>query len=173
MRIAKHLLVVLVCCLPLALTGCIAYGPCGPVYVWDFFGSGSAESTTPSNTNEEVSTSSSQSDSDRVTPEFLVDRGFIQGKSDTNLYTLGQVTLEEAARRLGFSTSQMRPTPSQSIDSDIRIVKVRNLLFVIRSEMRDSRGRVISGSLDNPDALCSVSVSLAQVSNGKLIPKIP
>lgn len=97
----------------------------------------------------------------RVTAEFLVGCGFVQSRSDTNLYTLGRVTLKEAAKRLGFSVDQMRPTPSQPIYSDTRIVQVRNRGFVIESQMRNAQGRVVRGSLDKPEALCSVSVSLA------------
>jgi hypothetical protein len=37
----------LACCLPLAFTGCIAYGPCGPVYIWDLFGKSPASPTSP------------------------------------------------------------------------------------------------------------------------------
>ena len=109
----------------------------------------------------------------RVTAEFLVGCGFVQSKSDTNLYTLGRVTLKEAAKRLGFPTDQMRPTTSQSIHSDTRIVQVRDHFFVIRSQMRDAQGRVVSRSLDKSDALCSVTVSLVEVSTGKLTPKRP
>ena len=45
----------------------------------------------------------------RVTQSFWSVAVFVQSKSDTNLYTLEQVTLKEATKRLGFSTDQMRP----------------------------------------------------------------
>jgi hypothetical protein len=98
----------------------------------------------------------------RVTVEFLTSCGFVQSKSDTNVFTLERVTVREAAKRLGFSPDQMMPTPSQSLFSDVRIVKVRNLRFVVSSEVRDSQDRVVSGSLDKPDAICTVSVALTQ-----------
>ena len=51
------------------------------------------------------------------------------------------------------------------------MVQVRDHFFVIRSQMRDAQGRVVSRSLDKSDALCSVTVSLVEVSTGKLTPK--
>lgn len=108
----------------------------------------------------------------RVTVQFLISRGFVQSKSDTNIFTLERVTVREAAKRLGFSPDQMRPTPSQSMHSDIRTVKVLNLWFVVSSEVRDSQDRVVSGSLDKPDAICKVSVGLTQAPDTrKMTPK--
>jgi hypothetical protein len=107
----------------------------------------------------------------RVTAEFLTIRGFVQSKTDTNIYTLEHMTVREAAKRLGFSPDQMRPTTSQPSPSDIRTVQVLNLRFVISTEVRDSQNRIVSGSLDKLDALCTVSVSLIQVSEERLIPK--
>jgi len=97
-----------------------------------------------------------------VTPKFLTSRGFVRSKADVNLYVLKSVRLKVAADRLGFPLDAMKPTVSQPAYSDIRTVQVRNLFFIIESEVRDCQNRIIRWSLDKPDAMCSVKVSLAQ-----------
>ena len=99
----------------------------------------------------------------QLTPQFLASRGFVQSTSDANLYVLKSIRLKVAADRLGFSLDAMKPTVSQPAYSDTRIVKVRNLFFIVESEVRDCQGRIIRWSLDKPDAVCSVRVSLAQI----------
>lgn len=101
--------------------------------------------------------------SQQVTPEFLRNRGFVQSKEDANLYILKSVRLKVAADRLGFSLDAMKPTVSQPAYSDTRIVQVRDRFFIVESDVRDCQNRIIRWSLDKPDALCSVRVSLAQI----------
>jgi hypothetical protein len=110
-------------------------------------------------------------DTGKVTPEFLRSHGFRQSDPNRSIFTLPHVRLADISRTLRFPLSALRHTPSQPVDSDVRIVKIRDLYFVVESEVRDKDGRVISGSLDDPNAICTVSVSLNQVPLEQEMPK--
>lgn len=103
------------------------------------------------------------SGTNRVTPAFLRAHGFSPTASDPDIFTLKNVRLADVARGLDFSPSDLRPTPSQPIHSDVRIVRIRDLYFVVESEVRDADGNVISGSLAQSNAVCTISVGLKQV----------
>lgn len=99
-----------------------------------------------------------------VDADFLVRNGFQRSTSDKEIFEIPNVRLSEIAGRLGFSLKDMRPVPpGQSQFSDIRVVKIRNLWFVVESNVKDAEGRVRPQSLDDPDAYCAISVSLFQV----------
>ncbi len=101
----------------------------------------------------------------QITREFLTAHGFQQSLSDPDIFYLANVHLKDAAKDIGFSLSDLRETPSQPSEcSDVRTVKIQNLYFVVESEVRDEQGCVVSDSLSNPDAICTISVSLHQVS---------
>jgi hypothetical protein len=102
-----------------------------------------------------------------ITPQFLAEKGFTESKS---ICTLSPVTVTDAAKLLGFKLSDMHRTKNQSANSDIRTVDIRNLGFVITSLVTDAHGHVVPGSLDDPNALASVSVSLVQVARPKFRP---
>jgi hypothetical protein len=78
-------------------------------------------------------------------------------------YVLKSIPLKEAAKRLDFSYSMLKPSGSAPRDSDRRTVKVRNLYFIVESEVRAAQGLIVAKSLDRADAVCSVIVSLAQI----------
>jgi hypothetical protein len=107
------------------------------------------------------------SDANRVTPGFLQSHGFRPSNESPDIFILRNVRLADAARDLGFSVGNLHPTPSQPDHSDKRIVKIRNLWFVVESEMRDAKGMIISGSLVQSHALCTISVGLKQVETSK------
>ena len=100
---------------------------------------------------------------DRVTPAFLLSRGFIQSKANPEHYTLEHIRLKEAAKLLGFSPPEFVPGTNAPpfFLSDIRGVVVRDYNMEIVSEEKDSIGMVRPYySLDNLESLCSVDVWL-------------
>ena len=99
----------------------------------------------------------------KVTQEYLLAHGFKQSATDSDIFSLEKVRLGHIARKLGFLLADLRPIPNQPRYSDQRTIAVRNLIFVVESEVRDKDGNVIQRSLDSPDAICTVSVSLDQV----------
>ena len=103
------------------------------------------------------------------TREYLLQNGFKISSTDPDIFTLEKFQLQEVAHKLGFSLASLRSVVNQSPRSDIRIVKVKNLDITIQSEVRDQEGNVVSNSLDNPNALCTVSVSLKQMPECKCL----
>jgi hypothetical protein len=53
-RLPIRIAVVGIACCSLSLTGCV-YGPCGPVYIWQMFGSQTGNPSKPGQTNETAS----------------------------------------------------------------------------------------------------------------------
>ncbi len=96
----------------------------------------------------------------RITSEYLLAHGFKQSATDPDTYNREHVRLAEIARDLGFSAKDLRPTLNQSNYSDVRTVKVGDLTFVVKTEVRDKNEKIVSKSLDKPDAICTVCVSL-------------
>jgi len=94
----------------------------------------------------------------RVTPQFLTEHGF---EERDGVYYIDRIPVGQAGSRLGFELSNMRPTAGQSAFSDQRIVKIRNLWFVIESR-RTHDIEHIKDSLDDPSCPASISVSLTQ-----------
>src|SRR5690349_21698791 len=79
----------------------------------------------------------------RVTRKFLLSRGFVQSTNEPELYTLGGITLKEAANRLGFSLKNLAYGTNNPLDVDIRSVDIRDYQFVIV-------GGHTHNALDNP-----------------------
>jgi hypothetical protein len=88
----------------------------------------------------------------------LLAHGFKPDPAGSYVVTLANARLVDAARLLNFSLADLHPTPSQSLDSDIRTLTIGNLYILIYSEVRDSDGRIIADSLDSPEAVCTVRV---------------
>ena len=86
--------------------------------------------------------------------------GFIQSKANPDHYTLENIRLKEATKRLAFSPPHYVPGTNSDPFSDIRSVVVRDYNMEIVSEEKDSIGMVRPYSLDNPESLCSVDVWL-------------
>jgi len=103
----------------------------------------------------------------REAREYLVAHGFKRSATDRSIYQLKNVRLADVARDLGFRLDALRRIEQQPWFSDNRIVEVKGLYFVVRSEVRDKNGRVIEDSLDDPNALCTVSVCINPVIHGK------
>ena len=61
---------------------------------------------------------------------------------------------------LGFQITALRPTVSQPPNSDMRQGLVEGKQVLVQSEVRDEKGRIVRKSLDKPDAICTVYVSL-------------
>ncbi len=99
----------------------------------------------------------------KVIRKYLLTHGFKQSTTDSDIYNREHVRLADVARDLGFSVKDLQPTLNQYSHSDVRTVKVSDLTFVVKSEVRDKNGNIVGGSLDNPDAICTISVSLLQV----------
>ncbi len=108
--------------------------------------------------SEDTKTSSTRS----ITSEFLLAHGFKQSATKPHIYTREHARLADVARDLGFSLKSLQPTVGQDSGSDVRTVDVDDSNFVVRSEVRDKNGHIIPGSLDDPDAICTISVSLRQ-----------
>lgn len=95
----------------------------------------------------------------RVTPAFLTEHRF---QERDGFYEIDRIPVGDAASLLGFELKDMKHTPGQPRFSDVRIVQIRGLAFVVRSLRADKNG-VIRGSLDDPSCPASISVSLVQV----------
>jgi arabinogalactan endo-1,4-beta-galactosidase len=97
-----------------------------------------------------------------ITAEFLSQHGFVESEGGPGVFSLLNVRLGDASRDLGFVLSDLRRMPSQSAGSDVRIVKIRNLAFVVRARTTEVDGKTIAESLDNPDSICTISVAMNQ-----------
>ena len=92
-----------------------------------------------------------------VTRRFLLDRGFVQSPSDATFYTLKNVTVAQAADRLGFSMKDLIPGTNNPPDVDIRLVVVRDYEFALVSEPQKGYG---GDALKNPQTVCKVEARL-------------
>src|SRR5262249_41197180 len=79
------------------------------------------------------------------------------------------VRLNDVLRDLGLPAAALRSTVNQSAHSDIRTANAPGVYAVIRSEVRDDKGRIVAKSLDKLDSICSVRVALKQLHDRKYI----
>ena len=98
-----------------------------------------------------------------VTQEFLSEHGFWESEGGRGVFSLLDVRLGDASRDLGFALADLRRTPSQPRFSDVRNVRIRNLHFVVRARIQAIDGKKVVDSLDDPDAMCTISVAIQQV----------
>lgn len=98
-----------------------------------------------------------------ITRAYLVAHGFVESKDSPGIFSLANVRIGEAARNLGFSLADLRPTPSQPPGSDIRTVPIRNLHFVLYARTTQLDGRTVADSLNDPNSICTIRVALEQV----------
>jgi hypothetical protein len=94
-----------------------------------------------------------------VTIELLQQCDFVESEGGPGIYSLIDVPVGEAARKIGFELSDLRPTPSQERGSDVRIVDFRNAHFVVRARRRKVDGVPVAESLDDPESICTISVA--------------
>ncbi len=102
----------------------------------------------------------------REAREYLLAHGFKRSATDRDIYERKNVRLGEVSRDLGFRLDALKEVGNDSPHTDTRIVEVKGLYFVVRSEVRDEKGRVVERSLDDPNALCSVGVCVNPVLRG-------
>jgi hypothetical protein len=114
--------------------------------------------------NEVKHAKQSHSSTNKITSDYLLSCGFKQCVDDPDTYEIKHMHLADMAYKMDFSLVALRPTLNQSRSEDIRTVKIKSLAFVVESEERDRDGKIVPDSLDNPDAICTISVSLRQVS---------
>jgi hypothetical protein len=98
-----------------------------------------------------------------INHEYLSAHGFVESEVGPGIFSLLNVRLGDAATSLGFSLSDLRPTPSQPLGSDVRTVKIRNLRFVVQARIKEVSGKHVAESLDDPNSICTISVALNQV----------
>jgi hypothetical protein len=98
------------------------------------------------------------SDDVRWLRERLLAQGFKPDPGGSYDLILAHARLSDAARLLEMSPADLKPTLSQSWDSDIRTATIGALYVLVYSEVRDNEGRIVSGSLDHPEAVCTVRV---------------
>lgn len=106
----------------------------------------------------------------KLTRENLQSLGFKPSQNDPDSDNLENVPLADVSRKLGFSLADLQPTRNQPPHSDVRTVNVRGMCFIVRSEVRNNQGNIVPHSLDNPDAICSISVSFKQISEPRYKP---
>ncbi len=99
-----------------------------------------------------------------ITHEYLSVHGFVECEGSPGFFSLLNVRVGDAARDVGFSLSDLRPTPSQPAGSDVRTVQIHNLRFVVYACTSQVNGRTIADSLDDPNSICTINVALDQVS---------
>jgi hypothetical protein len=100
-------------------------------------------------------------DAPKVTREFLLAHGFKESSEYPGDFVLSKVRLKGVARELGFPLSSLEYVVN--VTGEIRTVKIRDREFTIESATLDENGFFVPGSLDGPDSLCTVSVSLANI----------
>ncbi len=96
----------------------------------------------------------------KLTRENLLAHGFKQSEKNKDSFVAEHARLGDVESALGFQITALRPTVSQSRHSDIRQGLVEGKQVLVKSEVRDEKGRIVPGSLDKPDAICTVYVSL-------------
>jgi hypothetical protein len=98
--------------------------------------------------------------SQSITANFLRAHGFQQSPNDPSIFQRANVQVAEIARELGLDLRKLRAVKGQRLPSDMRTLKVGRFHFVFRSRERRISGQVIVDSLDKPDSVCDVSISL-------------
>ncbi len=96
----------------------------------------------------------------KLTREYLLANGFKQSAKNPDSFTVESVRLGDISKKLNFPLSALRRTISSAPESDMRIVTVRDMEFVVRSEVHGPDFREVERFYENPDTLCTVGVSL-------------
>ena len=95
----------------------------------------------------------------RVTPKYLVAHGFKEMPGEASVFMREHVRLDDVLGDLGVPLASLRPTVNQPAHSDVRTAHFNGLYVLVRSEVRDRKGRIVEHSLDGPDAICTVQIS--------------
>ena len=99
-----------------------------------------------------------KSEKPKLTRENLLAHGFKQSEKDKDLFVAEHARLGDVGSGLGFQITALRPTVSQDMHSDTRHGLVEGKQVLVKSEVRDEKGRIVRKSLDKPDAICTVYV---------------
>ena len=99
----------------------------------------------------------------KLTRENLLAHGFKQSEKNKDSFVAEHARLGDVESALGFQITALRPTVSQSRHSDVRQGLVEGKQVLVKSEVRDEKGRIVPGSLDKPDAICTVYISLKKL----------
>lgn len=95
-----------------------------------------------------------------ITRDYLLAHGFVEGSRDADTFVRRHIMVGKAAHQLGFKVSALYSLPGQPAYSDVRALYMKSIMVIIKSEMRDADDRIVPRSLDNADALCTVTVQL-------------
>jgi hypothetical protein len=94
-----------------------------------------------------------------VTRDYLLANGFRESKEGRpGAFVHEHAHLGNVMRTIGVPLAALRPTVSQPNYSDVRTANSNGLYVLVRSEVRDKKGNIVSHSLDDPEALCAVEV---------------
>ena len=121
---------------------------------------GSASESAASRDKKEGRLRESATAMPELTREYLLANGFKQSATAPDSFIAEKVRLGDVASILGFTINSLRPTVSQPDHSDVRTGSVQERRFVVRSEVRDAKGQIVRASLNKPDAICTVQISL-------------
>ncbi len=83
-------------------------------------------------------------------------------RPEMGIFERKQARFGDVLKDLGLSVSSFRPTVNQPATSDVRSADLPEGWVVVTSEVRDKQGQVLRNSLDNLDAMCTVTVTLDQ-----------
>lgn len=95
-------------------------------------------------------------------PEGLLSYGFKRSPTDPDYFTLEHARLADVARNMGFSPEYVQLMQREAGPTDSRAVMARGIYIVFTSETHDQNGNAVADSLNDPQAICTVSVSFAE-----------
>jgi hypothetical protein len=111
---------------------------------------------------------SDQPSTKQITAEYLLAHGFRRAPGHSDLFVASNVKLSEISRALGFRRDALRPTAGLEAGTDSRSTQVGGVFIEVTSSVQRVRdGAVLEQQLDQPDAVCRVSVLLRPRSQPK------
>ncbi len=96
----------------------------------------------------------------KSTKEFLIESGFTFSEKK-NCFVIERIKLIDASKQIGFDLNKLKNTPGQHSHEDVRTIEhSEKLFFIVESLVSDDKGRIISGSLDDQNAICEITAVL-------------
>jgi hypothetical protein len=94
-----------------------------------------------------------------IARDYLLANGFSESKeSRPGAFIREHAHLRNVMRTIGVPLAALRSTRSQPAHSDVRTANCNGLYVIVRSEVRNQKGSIVSHSLDDPEAICTVEV---------------
>jgi hypothetical protein len=94
-----------------------------------------------------------------VTRDYLLSNGFREAKeSRPGAFICEHAHLRNVMQTIGVPLAALRPIVGQPAHSDERGANSNGLGVLVRSEVRNQKGNIVSHSLDDPEAICTVEV---------------